>query len=246
MAMKTKVATSIIANPEGGHARLSQSVDFAPGPGAYQAKPVYKKVNTGPRFGTDKRQGLASARAGAQPGPSAYNENSKDVVIKKAPAFGFGTSKRPQSHNARSLAPGPGAYAMRGITGTDTQGKTLAQRLGSSLTPNQKNPGPGSYQASYGQALRASPGWKIGSSKRDEREKINRRTCNYPPPNSYNANFQVQKEKYASWSFGTGKRKPLNNAKTVPAPGAYNINNKSVEGPNFSMGMKLENQSAIG
>ena len=74
MGAKTKVATSIIVTPEGGHARLSQSVDFAPGPGAYHAKPVYKKVHTGPKFGTDRRQGMASTRAGYMPAPNAYNE----------------------------------------------------------------------------------------------------------------------------------------------------------------------------
>ena len=106
------------------------------------------------------------------PAPNAYTENAKDAVVKKAPAYGFGTSKRPQSHNSRSIAPGPGAYALKGIVGTDAQGKTLASRWATQSTTNMKTPGPGSYEAKYQAALKASPGWRIGSSKRDDRDKI--------------------------------------------------------------------------
>ena len=33
------------------------------------------------------------------------------------------------------------------------------------------------------------PQWKIGTSNRDDKEKIMRRTCNNPPPDSYTPDY---------------------------------------------------------
>lgn len=49
------------------------------------------------------------------PAPNAYSLSSTKIIQKSAPAFGFGTGKRPQSHNGR--VPGPGAYDLKGIVG---------------------------------------------------------------------------------------------------------------------------------
>lgn len=57
--LKTKIATSLSINPDGTHDRISQSVDFTPGPGAYQSKPVYARVHSGCRWGHDKRGDMA-------------------------------------------------------------------------------------------------------------------------------------------------------------------------------------------
>lgn len=67
MGAKTKIATSIIVSPDGGHQHLSQSQETTPGPGTYASKPVYRKVNTGARFGTESR--ATSAKPNGTPGP---------------------------------------------------------------------------------------------------------------------------------------------------------------------------------
>lgn len=37
----------MIVNPDGSHEGVAQSVDFTPGPGAYNSKPIYQRVNSG-------------------------------------------------------------------------------------------------------------------------------------------------------------------------------------------------------
>jgi len=73
------------------------------------------------------------------------------------------------------------------------------------------------------------------------------RVSNFPPPDSYNPAYQTIKERNASWSFGTGPRSKLGACSlNVPAPGTYVVPNRAVEGPNFTLGQKLDNQSSIG
>ena len=79
------------------------------------------------------------------PGPNAYKADNKNPILKAAPAFGFGTSKRPQSHNAKRTVPGPGHYPIGTLVGTESQGKTLAERLPKGRTSNEFSPGPGAY-----------------------------------------------------------------------------------------------------
>ena len=83
-------------------------------------------------LGTDSRKGLGDPKAGRTPGPNAYRADSKVPVQRAAPAFGFGTSRRPQSVNVREQRPGPGAYESKGVVGTESQGRTLASKLSAS------------------------------------------------------------------------------------------------------------------
>jgi len=94
--------------------------------------------------------------------------------------------------------------------------------------------------------MHASPGWKMGSSKRDDVDKQRLRSANFPPPDTYNPNHTPVKERNASYSFGTGKRHDLGSGSKTPAPGTYPVPNKAIEGSKFSMGLKLDNQSSIG
>lgn len=130
MGSKTKFGMSIAVQPETGtHTKIATSNDWTPGPGTYYAKAVYKNVNSGTRFGTDARKGMGDSKAKFTPGPNAYRADNKTTVLKAAPAFGFGTSKRPQSVNVKHQKPGPGAYDLKGIVGRETQGKSIAARL---------------------------------------------------------------------------------------------------------------------
>ena len=65
------------------------------------------------------------------------------------------------------------------------------------------SPGPGAYSSNYRVGVKSSPGWKIGSSCRDEQEKIALRTRNYPPPNTYDPQSQAALTRNAAWTFGT-------------------------------------------
>jgi len=73
-----------------------------------------------------------------------------------------------------------------------------------------------------------------------------RRTCNYPPPDSYNPIYQSTKEQSPNWGFGSSKRAGLTNGKVVsPSMQTYNIPSKAVEGSKWVMGAKLDTNSAI-
>ena len=152
MGSKTKFGLTIAVQPEtGGHTKIAQNLESTPGPGTYYAKAVYKNVNGGPKFGTDSRKGMGNPNAGKTPGPNVYRSDSKKTVMRSAPAYGFGTSRRPQSVNVsnRAAKPGPGAYEIKGIVGSESQGRTLASKLNASKTSNSFNPGPGQYTPSF-------------------------------------------------------------------------------------------------
>lgn len=169
------------------------------------------------------------------------------MVLRSAPSYGFGASKRPQSQGGKAYVPGPGTYPVKSIIGTETQGKTLAGRYEQARTSNMMAPGPGTYEPNAKPALTASPSWKMGSSKRDDSDKLKMRTSNFPPPDSYNPNMTSIKERNASWSFGSGQRAKLASVGlTTPAPGTYNVPNRAIEGPKYPMGSKIEANSAFG
>ncbi len=87
--------------------------------------------------------------------------------------------------------PGPGTYAIRQMVGNETVGKTLSMKLCPGFEkPGANNfPGPGTYDGNFRTTKKSDPNWKIGSSTRDDKEKIMRRTCNFPPPDSYNPDY---------------------------------------------------------
>jgi hypothetical protein len=93
--------------------------------------------------------------------------------------------------------------------------------------------------------LKKAPGWRIGSSTRDDREKAMLRQ-KMPPPGSHNPNFNSVGYHSAVWSFGSSTRPPLNNVRNVPGAGTYELPSRAVEGPAFVMGLKLDKLSAIG
>jgi hypothetical protein len=183
---------------------------------------------------------MSAKGAEHMPAPNAYSNASKDSVLKSAPSFGFGSSKRPQTADARKQ-PGPGAYESKSIIGTESQGKTLGSKLGNPKSSNMLTPGPGTYNAKHEASLQASPGWKMGTSTRDDKAKA-RLQSSVPPPNTYNPNFSATKSKDPSFGFGSGKRQPMSAKFQVPAPGTYTVPGAvSKEGPSYHMGAKCDN-----
>lgn len=83
------------------------------------------------------------------------------------------------------MKPGPGAYNIKGVVGTEKLGKTLTGRPDTSKSHTTLSPGPGAYNANYRTAIKTSPGWKIGTSRRDEDVRQARQTGHFPNPGSY-------------------------------------------------------------
>jgi hypothetical protein len=50
-------------------------------------------------------------------------------------------------------------------------------------------PGPGAYRIDVSPTKLKDPTWRIGTSRRDDTDRVMRRTSNFPPPNTYNPNF---------------------------------------------------------
>lgn len=151
---KHNFGTQLVVSPDGGHEKVPSNVDGnVPGPGAYSAKTSYVFRNNGnSKFGTEARPGLNSNQHANTPAPNAYSRDAKSAVMKSAPRFGFGSSTRPTSHGGRTQVPGPGTYQQKTLVGTETQGKTLGQKLEAKKTSNMFTPGAGTYQPNFSQA----------------------------------------------------------------------------------------------
>lgn len=103
MGSKSKFGMTIAVNPESGtHTKIALSQPDNPGPGTYTPTKRFKRENQFGKFGMETRNGMASKSAADLPGPNVYDSNSKRFVLKSAPAFGFGTSKRPQSSTTKN------------------------------------------------------------------------------------------------------------------------------------------------
>jgi hypothetical protein len=90
--------------------------------------------------------------------------------------------------------------------------------------------------------MKSLPSWRIGTSTRDDQEKIKRRTQNFPPPNSYNPDYLTIKQSLPKWGFGSSKRGELSEGRNcAPSMQSYNIPSRAVEGSKWAMGLKLEN-----
>lgn len=93
--LKTKIGTSLEIKPDGSHEKISFAVDFAPGPGAYNPIKRQAKENNGQKWGHDKRGSMEQPNAKLVPAPNNYDINTSRGMLKSAPSFGFGTSRRP-------------------------------------------------------------------------------------------------------------------------------------------------------
>lgn len=93
---------------------------------------------------------------------------------------------------------------------------------------------------------KTAPGWKIGTSQRDEDAKRAKKTGGWPGPDSYSPDTRLTHAKNAAWVIGSSQRNSMNSKTLTPAPNAYSPPSKGVEGSKFSMGLKLDNMSSIG
>lgn len=108
------------------------------------------------------------------------------------------------------------------------------------------SPGPGTYNSKADASYLSSPGWKIGTSTRNDTDKQKARNSNFPPPDTYNPEYTKVKSSDPKWGFGSSTRQSLIGNGKTPAPGTYAIPSKTgAEGPAFGMGLKNDGQSAI-
>jgi hypothetical protein len=90
-------------------------------------------------------------------------------------------------------------------------------------------PGPGSYEPKETTTKESSPGFRLGTSKRNG--SITPDTI--PGPGTYQAKSTFISKTPAV--FGTGKRPELSKPSQAPGPGSYELPTKIQEGPRFSL-----------
>ena len=100
----------------------------------------------------------------------------------------------------------------------------------------ETNPGPGSYSPKN-ILMRTVPSFKITSGTIN----LSNKSSLYPGPGSYDLKSQTiaKTAVYNLFRFGNSKRK-LYNIENSPGPGNYEIVDKSIEGPAFSMTGKVD------
>lgn len=143
--------------------------------------------------------------------------------------------------------PGPGTYPSKTIIGTETQGKTLGARFRRKHEEPGANevPGPGTYRFDANPIKKKQPEYRIGTARRDDMENVMRRTCDFPPANTYNPDYKTIKNRESSWGFGSSTRNELTKSTCGPSMQAYNIPSKAIEGMKQVMGSRYRNGGAL-
>lgn len=139
------------------------------------------------------------------------------------------------SHN-KPLVPGPGAYNLKGIIGTEGPRRTLAGRFKIDLDAKEllAKPGPGQYTPKVSYSQKQSPNYKIGSSLREKYYLKDRYKHELPPPNIYNPKYDNVKNKSPSTGLGFGERSIMSKTFTnTPGPGSYKPPSMIGEGPRY-------------
>lgn len=199
------------------------------------------------------------------PGPGRYQPSTVDLISRNdAPKYGFGTSTRAdigggmggnihQSKRTLSvdgkesatrlkpLNPGPGAYEIKGILGTEGPKRSLAARFKIDLDAKElgMKPGPGAYTPVVNLAVKASPNYKIGTSLREKYYLKDKYKHELPPPNIYNPNFEKTRMKAPATGLGYGERSVMNKTLNSPGPGTYQHPTSIGEGPTYILGARL-------
>lgn len=155
------------------------------------------------------------------PGPGAYATSNADKLRGSKSSMGkIGTTKRAdiwesQTKSAKNQ-PGPGNY----IGSTDTFGKSVkgAATMGSKHREmRNENPGPGHYNNSHTQSMRAIASYgKIGTTKRQDLWSGTDKSV--PGPGAHTQSYSSFANTKGSTNFGSGRKEVRNNN---PGPGQY-------------------------
>lgn len=184
----------------------------SPGPGQYEAKKLTE--STFIHTFTRERRSLSSEKLGLSvPGPGQYM-----IKEENAPGIKFGTEERVKT--AISPVPGPGTYNLPTLV--DNKGYSIYGKP--KVKEGERSPGPANYNVKTGLENRS---FSIGRSTR-----FRYRDNSTPGPGSYSI---FAPKKTSSSVFAQAKRESYLNKGAMPGPGAYNIPEKIVEGPSFSI-----------
>jgi hypothetical protein len=115
---------------------------------------------------------MAKAGADKLPGPG---EHAPDYTATKnsSPRFGFGSEKRASPINEKLAAlPGPGNYALPGMTGNEGASSTMHSVIKYSPIEreNSYKPGAGTYDPNIFNSKTKMPQYKLGTSTRKDLE----------------------------------------------------------------------------
>lgn len=223
--------------------RSASSLLNSPGPGQYDLQNkdnINMKLPLKFGMGTSKRPAVVARSIATVPAPGAYESSMADKS--RNPAFGFGSGKR--GHGGKSLAsiPGPGTYALRGLTGQEGRSSSIHGKL--QYKPIDKSggltPGPGAYEA-HTKNKAKDPAWGTGTSKRSG--DVNKHILANPGPGAHSPTTNYVLRADPKFGFGSEQRKgPADGKKSVsPGPGNYNIEPLafSTKRAQFYMGQKL-------
>jgi len=233
-----------------------------PGPGTYSLNSPTTQ-NFGPKygFGTGTRGGMHLSKAFTNPGPGSYD--AKVIIGNDGPKKSM-TSRRPDSASAAGRdTPGPGTYELRVVQNAP------AYRLGSSqrsfLSKEALNmPGAGTYNPNDRAVRPLSPGWRLGTGKRDTASpnsspgpgnynipsrlqegpmygisgrSSTQKLDNKPGPGAYNPSTSYVKPQSPAYGLGSGPKGSVDftTRKDVPGPGIYDLKSQ-LQGPKYGFG----------
>lgn len=199
-----------------------------PGPGAYE---TLSYITDGKKFGIGGKEDSFKIRSkNDSPGPGEYSPEDNKVK-KKAPHFGFGTSKRLKSAGKNSV-PNPQSYNIKDdlmSTKTSAWGMGYGQKIDLSKTLAD-TPGPGSYDF----RSTITDGKKYGIGLRKNMFELQRDKS--PGPGHYKSEVVDFKRSPASYKWGRDSRfSDKHLQKTTPGPGMYS-KNSTLGGPLFGFG----------
>ncbi|OMJ81406.1 hypothetical protein SteCoe_18142 [Stentor coeruleus] len=166
------------------------------------------------------------------PGPGNYNPTLCN--LEKPPNFKIGTSSRPALLS--STTPGPGTYEAK-----STIINKPAPKIGSSkrlpLSETLETPGPGAYQVEP----KVVPGPKFTMLGRKDQ---NNNSLN-PGPGHYDqsSNELAVKDRAPAYKIGSGSRTERPNSDSLPGPGTYNSDAKTI-GPSWGFGSQARSNSS--
>ena len=176
-----------------------------------------------------------------KPGPGNYEV--KIDLRSSAPKYGFGTERRPEIARNKNSMPAPGQYTAKNFVGAEAKAVSMSPKL--TIDYKVKNdklvPGPGSYEFHL-KAMKSSPNWGMGTSKRQANTSQGMKGVN-TDPGAYNPTTTFTKSTAPNYRMGSETRKMFDDKKSlaVPGPGNYSLKSQAFEaGKGFGMGIKLK------
>lgn len=186
----------------------------APGPGNYNPPSRNKQASPGWRMGTATRN---TEYKSDTPGPGSYNSPGK---LSKSPPH-YGIAGR-YAQICQSITPGPGTYDHNAFKSVEPLHSYSFGIKTPVLDNKTKVPGPGAYDQTSKILNITSPGYRLGSAKRDGLYT----SPATPGPGMYatRPSSSYNRDSGPKYGFGTANRDELQAmSKTLPGPGTYDL-----------------------